>query len=151
MNKRLSKTKTFWTSGRGRVLGSLYRLLADDLHLRIIAAHPIWMGMVNKLPPPSPSFKDFYTLHIGITRFSIICNSIFLCWSFTSKPSPSCLVSSPSRVENDLEGLPPWLVLRLLLDRRLDLRQLPLIVTLLLFLQLRWSWWSSWWRWTKTY
>ena len=59
MNKRLSKIKTFCTSGRGRVLGSLYRLLADDLHLRIIAAHPVWMGMVNKLPPPSPSFKDF--------------------------------------------------------------------------------------------
>ena len=56
MNKRLSKIKTLCTSGRGRVLGSLYRLLAHDLYLRIIPAHPVWMGMMNKLPPsPTPS------------------------------------------------------------------------------------------------
>ena len=61
MNKRLSKIKTFCTSGRGRVLGSLYRLLADDLHLRIIAAHPVWMGMMNQLPSPSPVCEDSFT------------------------------------------------------------------------------------------
>ena len=73
--------------------------------------------------------------------------------SFPLPPPP--LVPSSSRVENHLEGLPPWLLLRLLLDRRLDLRQLPLIVSLLLLLQQGWSighdGHASWGHWTETY